>query len=340
MRKTLLRRAILTMMLMLCLLPTLALGDDDSVQIQLAFVDENGAEIGDWAYAYMAGQLVDNGSLTRFYELAAGDYTITNFTVVPGYAAPADVFIRVNGDGSIKSLSSHASEALDANGKWIITIKLKRATYDVRMRLAFVDEDGNEIGDTVYGYLAGSAVDNKYSKVVPKLYAGEYEITNFVGLPVYKTPDDVVIRILDGSVECLSSHASAAQDDHGTWVITIELTRKTGGIMPGGEEELERFTVTFMDGDKPWEQTKCMVGYPLAIAGMPVPDAPEGYVFAGWYTKDGVHVQHGMTVERDIIAYAKWLALPKTGDPSSLMSWMLLLGASGFGMNALKRRKN
>ena len=32
--------------------------------------------------------------------------------------------------------------------------------------------------------------------------------------------------------------------------------------------------------------------------------------------------------------------LPKTGDPSSLMSWVLLLGASGTGLMVLRRKKS
>lgn len=354
-----LRRLFAVLLAALCLLPVLAVAQNTTheIQMRLAFLDESGDEIDDYIlYAYMVKSGVESGlesavnnqQMSIFGELTAGDYTITDFWrgEISRYATPADVNIKVNENGSISSLSSHASVARK-DDIWIITIKLKKATYDVRMRLAFVDEDGNEIEDKAYGYLEGNPVDNEISKVVPKLYADVYEITGFVGLPNYEKPDDVVIQILDdGSVECLNEpeYASAALDENGTWVITIKLTGKTGdaggGYVPEDGSEEERFTVRFMHGDQLWEQTDVASGQTLPIAGMPVPETPEGYVFAGWYTKDGVHVTHGMMVNGDITAYASWRAIPKTGDPSSLMSWLLLLGASGFGMNALRRRKN
>lgn len=352
-----LRRLFAVLLAALCLLPVLAVAQDThNIQMRLAFLDESGDEIDDYIlYASMVksgvesgrGNVVDNYGTSEFGELTAGDYTITDFWGdISRYVTPDDVNIRLNGDGSITSTSSHASVA-QKDGIWIITIKLKRATYDVWMRLAFEDESGNEIEDKAYGYLEGNPVDNEISKVVPKLYADVYEITGFVGLSNYEKPDDVVIQILDdGSVECLNEpeYASAALDENGTWVITIKLIGKTGdaggGYVPEDGSEEERFTVRFMHGDQLWEQTDVASGQTLPIAGMPVPEAPEGYVFAGWYTKDGVHVTHGMMVNGDITAYASWRAIPKTGDPSSLMSWLLLLGASGFGMNALRRRKN
>lgn len=68
----------------------------------------------------------------------------------------------------------------------------------------------------------------------------------------------------------------------------------------------ERMSVKFYNGDTLWTETDCEYNTTLGIAGMPVPTAPTGYKFAGWYTEDGVKVVHGMTVTEDIVAYATW----------------------------------
>ena len=65
-------------------------------------------------------------------------------------------------------------------------------------------------------------------------------------------------------------------------------------------------TVTFMNGDSKWTETTVPYGLTLGIAGMPVPEAPSGKHFAGWYTVDNVHVAHGMTVTNNLVAYATW----------------------------------
>ena len=71
-------------------------------------------------------------------------------------------------------------------------------------------------------------------------------------------------------------------------------------------EWTERMTVRFYNGTELWTDTEPAYGAPLGIAGMPVPAAPTGYKFAGWYTEGGVHVVHGMTVTAHIDAYARW----------------------------------
>lgn len=68
----------------------------------------------------------------------------------------------------------------------------------------------------------------------------------------------------------------------------------------------ERMSVKFYNGDTLWTETDCEYNTTLGIAGMPVPTAPTGYKFAGWYTEGGVKVVHGMTVTEDIVAYATW----------------------------------
>ena len=67
----------------------------------------------------------------------------------------------------------------------------------------------------------------------------------------------------------------------------------------------ERMSVQFYNGDTLWTETDCEYNTTLGIAGMPVPTAPTGYTFAGWYAGD-VRVVHGMTVTEDIVAYATW----------------------------------
>ncbi len=114
-----------------------------------------------------------------------------------------------------------------------------------------------------------------------------------------------------------------------------------------------QYTVSFMNGDTEWESTTVDPGDTLAIAGMPVPPAPVGYKFAGWYTEDGIHVAHGMTVNSDLVAYATWSKLggggiptpesekttsPKTFDSGvALHIGMTILAASGSAWLAKKK---
>lgn len=68
----------------------------------------------------------------------------------------------------------------------------------------------------------------------------------------------------------------------------------------------ERMSVKFYNGDTLWRETITEYGCALGIGGMEVPAAPTGYRFAGWYTADGIHVAHGMTITEDVVAYATW----------------------------------
>lgn len=86
--------------------------------------------------------------------------------------------------------------------------------------------------------------------------------------------------------------------------------------------------------------------------------APEGYLLSNWkiITNDGeqlglktVKVTQNMRIEpvwqvdpaaeKNLPADGQGDGLPETGDPSSLLGWAALLGASGFGAKMLKRRK-
>ena len=66
----------------------------------------------------------------------------------------------------------------------------------------------------------------------------------------------------------------------------------------------EQMSVKFYNGTELWTETTAPYGGALGIGGMPVPEAPTGYKFAGWYTDGGVHVVHGMIVTSEIVAYA------------------------------------
>ena len=65
---------------------------------------------------------------------------------------------------------------------------------------------------------------------------------------------------------------------------------------------IERMIVTFLHDGLLWTETYVEYNTKLGIAGMPVPDAPVGHQFGGWYTADGVKVVHGMTITEDVVA--------------------------------------
>ena len=69
---------------------------------------------------------------------------------------------------------------------------------------------------------------------------------------------------------------------------------------------IEMMSVKFYNGDALWRETSAPYGGSLGIAGMPIPAAPTGYQFAGWYTENDVKVVHGMTVTENMVAYATW----------------------------------
>ena len=71
-------------------------------------------------------------------------------------------------------------------------------------------------------------------------------------------------------------------------------------------EDLERMTVIFMNGNEVWTSASCGYGETLNFYGMPIPEAPKGHAWAGWYTEDGVKVEPGMTVTTNLVAYATW----------------------------------
>ncbi len=72
--------------------------------------------------------------------------------------------------------------------------------------------------------------------------------------------------------------------------------------------DLNRNTVTFMNGNNEWGSATCIHGRTLGIVGMPVP-YKDGSIFGGWYTEDGTFVYHGMTVTSDLTAYARWITV-------------------------------
>ena len=74
----------------------------------------------------------------------------------------------------------------------------------------------------------------------------------------------------------------------------------------------EMMSIKFYNGDALWRETSTPYGGKLGIGGMPIPAAPTGYQFAGWYTENDVKVVHGMTVTENIVAYATWSKLSYT----------------------------
>lgn len=107
----------------------------------------------------------------------------------------------------------------------------------------------------------------------------------------------------------------------------------------------EWMSVIFMDGDTVFIEYGAAYGSPIAMAGMPIPEAPEGKEWAGWYTKDGVRVQHGMVVTSNLVAYATWQDIqdptnPDTGDSfTALYSAVLGLAVIGMAVIVCKKKE-
>ena len=71
-------------------------------------------------------------------------------------------------------------------------------------------------------------------------------------------------------------------------------------------EDPESMDVVFMVGDEVFSSTTCLYGDELAIVGMPIPDAPTGYTFGGWFTADGEKIAQGVIITDHVVAYACW----------------------------------
>ena len=69
---------------------------------------------------------------------------------------------------------------------------------------------------------------------------------------------------------------------------------------------VEFYTITFMDGNKVHTTFDAHYGLPANFYGMPIPQAPTGYEWAGWYTADGIRVNPGTVWNRDVVCYATW----------------------------------
>ena len=69
---------------------------------------------------------------------------------------------------------------------------------------------------------------------------------------------------------------------------------------------VEFYTITFMDGNKVHTTYGAPYGLPANFYGMPIPQAPSGYEWAGWYTADGIRVNPGTVWDRDVVCYATW----------------------------------
>lgn len=67
---------------------------------------------------------------------------------------------------------------------------------------------------------------------------------------------------------------------------------------------VKRYTVIFMNGDTEFGRETCAHGGTLNTYGMPVPTAPEGYSWDGWYTGNGVKIVPGMSLTEDVVAFA------------------------------------
>lgn len=104
--------------------------------------------------------------------------------------------------------------------------------------------------------------------------------------------------------------------------------------------KVNEYTLKFVDEDG------TELGSITAAYGAPIklPEDPvkEGYTFAGWDGDVPTTMPAG-----NVTLTAKWtkvetlsqVSLPQTGDPSSLLGWAALLGASAFSAKAIRRRK-
>lgn len=212
-----------------------------------------------------------------------------------------------------------------------------------------------ELGNT--GYIDGVSYPVSYIHLVP-VYTVTYDLQDHgtmttatqTDIPVGETVDEPADPTEAGwtfggwyeDVACTNAYDFSSAV-HSSFTLYAKWTENT---LPA------QYTVTFMNGDTEWESTTVALGDTLAIAGMPVPPAPLGYKFAGWYTEDGIHVAHGMTVNSDLVAYATWSKLGGGGIPTpepevtppntfdsgvALHIGMTILAASGSAWLAKKK---
>ena len=72
-------------------------------------------------------------------------------------------------------------------------------------------------------------------------------------------------------------------------------------------------TIVIMNGDSVWETIESE-DTDISVSDMPVPTPTPGYVFSGWYTEDGVHVDSETKLTDDMVLHAGYFSGDVDGD--------------------------
>jgi hypothetical protein len=76
----------------------------------------------------------------------------------------------------------------------------------------------------------------------------------------------------------------------------------------------DKITVTIMNGDVPLKTVEADNVTGVTIEDIPAPEKPKGYVFAGWYTDEGLLVTDGMMFVEDLVLNPVYFSGDADGD--------------------------
>ena len=76
----------------------------------------------------------------------------------------------------------------------------------------------------------------------------------------------------------------------------------------------EPMTVVIMNGDTAWKTIELDGDTDLSVADIPEPTPSKGFVFAGWYTEDGVRVEEDTQLTDDVVLHAGYFSGDVDGD--------------------------
>lgn len=293
---------------------------------------------------------VEEGSLTQVAMIgaaskAAATATDPAFVIAPDEDTPADRFWI----GKYYHREVYAYNTTDDDYTTTETIDGTEVVTriegdDSGMTMSWLNVDDEE--PIKFKFAVGSVEDTGAAEPDP-VYTVSFDVQDIGIAP------DPIENVTAGSTIDEPDEPTAAGHTFGGWYKEASCTNKWNfltytvnnditlyakweenftGESQGPSESVPVHTVIFMVGDEEFLRIEDILhGDTLANASMPIPDAPEGYEFADWYTEDGTHVRHGMVVEEDLIAYATWEPVEEEADEPDYVAYRIKATASEGG---------
>jgi LPXTG-motif cell wall-anchored protein len=204
------------------------------------------------------------------------------------------------------------------------------AQVTAQLDLVSLDDNGAPVEGFAGGDIEPLGLDRQYpinsnAPITNELPAGEYRLVLMMLPAGWEWPEDRLFTVHpDGTL---------TSDE-----MNIELRNGVWHFEAGAERR--RLQIVFMNGDEVFRTTQPPYGIPFNFYGMPIPTAPAGKMWGGWYTAEGVRLNPGDVMYTDLTVYARWTDIPpRTGDNTPVALLVTLMAMSLCGAALLMRRR-